>query len=364
MNPKTYEALEVMAKRLDEINDALMSPEVLSDVKRLTELNKERADLQAKVDKFNEYKLNEQTINDSKKMLNEENDSEMVDFLKQELETALLKKDQLITEVQALLIPKDPNDDKNVIIEIRGAAGGDEANIFAGDLFRMYSRYAENKAWKVEVLEAMPGEAGGYSQVSFMIKGNGAYSRLKFESGGHRVQRVPKTEAKGRIQTSTATVVVLPEISAVEIDIKPTDLRIDTYRASGAGGQHVNTTDSAVRITHLPTGIVASSQDGRSQYQNKDIAMATIRAKVYEAEQEKQDAQLHAQRKSAVGTGARSEKIRTYNYPQNRVTDHRVGLTINKLDQIMEGDLDEIIDTLINEEEKEKVANQLVHDNN
>ena len=210
----------------------------------------------------------------------------------------------------------------------------------------------------------MPGEAGGYSQISFLVKGEGAYSKLKFESGGHRVQRVPKTEAKGRIQTSTATVVVLPEISAVEIDIKPTDLRIDTYRASGAGGQHVNTTDSAVRITHLPTGIVASSQDGRSQFQNKELAMNALRAKVYEVEQEKQDAQLHAQRKTAVGTGARSEKIRTYNYPQNRVTDHRIGLTINKLDQIMEGSLDELIDSLINDDQKQKVALHLETDEN
>jgi len=208
----------------------------------------------------------------------------------------------------------------------------------------------------------MPGEAGGYSQISFLVKGEGAYSKLKFESGGHRVQRVPKTEAKGRIQTSTATVVVLPEISAVEIDIKPSDLRIDTYRASGAGGQHVNTTDSAVRITHLPTGIVASSQDGRSQFQNKELAMNALRAKVYEVEQEKQDARLHAQRKTAVGTGARSEKIRTYNYPQNRVTDHRIGLTINKLDQIMEGSLDELIDSLINDDQKQKVARHLETD--
>lgn len=364
MNPKTYEALSLMAQRLAQINDDLMKPEVLGDIKRLTQLNKERADLEAKVAKFQEYQVNEQVINDSRKMLEEETDNEMIAYLKQELETALNQKELLIEQAQALLIPKDPNDEKNVIIEIRGAAGGDEANIFAGDLFRMYSRYAENQNWKIEILEAMPGEAGGYSQISFLVKGEGAYSKLKFESGGHRVQRVPKTEAKGRIQTSTATVVVLPEISAVEIDIKPSDLRIDTYRASGAGGQHVNTTDSAVRITHLPTGIVASSQDGRSQFQNKELAMNALRAKVYEVEQEKQDARLHAQRKTAVGTGARSEKIRTYNYPQNRVTDHRIGLTINKLDQIMEGSLDELIDSLINDDQKQKVARHLETDEN
>ncbi|ATG97762.1 peptide chain release factor 1 [Mesoplasma lactucae] len=364
MNPKTYEALTVMENRLNQIDEDLMKPETLSNVKKLTDLNKERSDLDSKVSKFLEYKQNEETIQDSKKMLTSEKDPDMVEFLKAELEEAQSKKQTLVDQLQALLIPKDPNDDKNTIVEIRGAAGGDEANIFAGDLFRMYSRYAEDNNLKIEILEAMPGDAGGYSQISFMVKGDGAYSKLKYESGAHRVQRVPKTESKGRIQTSTATVAVLPEISEVEIDIKPADLRIDTYRASGAGGQHVNTTDSAVRITHIPTGIVASSQDGRSQFQNKDIAMARLRAEVYEAEQEKQNAEVHAARKLAVGTGARSEKIRTYNYPQNRVTDHRIGLTINKLDQIMDGHFDEIVNALQQEDEREKVQEHLENENN
>ncbi|AEM69015.1 peptide chain release factor 1 [Mycoplasma putrefaciens] len=363
MNPKTYEALETMQKRLIQIEQDLQKEEVLKDIKKFTELNKERANLEEVVQKFVEYKTAKQQIQDAKKILENEKDPELIELAKLELEENTLKLDPLIKVIEELLLPKDPNDDKNVIVEIRGAAGGDEANIFAGDLLRMYKLYAEEQGWKISIMEASVGEAGGYSQVVFMIKGDRVYSKLKFESGAHRVQRVPKTEAKGRIQTSTATVAVLPEMSEVEVDIKPSDLRIDTYRSSGAGGQHVNTTDSAVRITHIPTGIVAASQDGRSQHDNKDVAMTMLRAKIYEAELEKQQAEADANRKSAVGTGARSEKIRTYNYPQNRVTDHRVGLTLNKLDQVMQGNIDEFIIALINEEQRQKVAKQLENNN-
>ncbi|EXU60205.1 peptide chain release factor 1 [Mycoplasma mycoides] len=363
MNAKTYEALETMQKRLLQILKDLEDENILKDIKKFTELNKEKSNLEEVVEKFVEYKQAVEHIKDAKAILENEKDQELIELAKIELDENNDKVEHLQQVIEEMLLPKDPNDDKNVIVEIRGAAGGDEANIFAGDLLRMYKLYAETQNWKINILEASVGEAGGYSQVVFMIKGDRVYSKLKFESGAHRVQRVPKTEAKGRIQTSTATVAVLPEMSEVEIEIKSNDLRIDTYRASGAGGQHVNTTDSAVRITHLPTGIVVTSQDGRSQHDNKDIAMTMLRAKVYEAEVEKQQAQADATRKNAVGTGARSEKIRTYNYPQNRVTDHRVGLTLNKLDQVMEGNIDEFIIALINEEQRQKVAEQLEKNN-
>jgi len=359
MNQKTLEALQVMEKRLLKIDEDLQDPEILKDVKRLTELNKERATLADKVDEYHKYQSLDKRLIEAKEMLRTETDADMLEMTKMEIAEVEGELPAVIDKIQELLIPKDPDDDKNVIVEIRGAAGGDEANIFAGDLFRMYSRYADEHNLKIEVRNAIPGEAGGYSQIEFLVKGTGAYSKFKFESGSHRVQRVPKTESKGRIQTSTATVAVLPEVSDVEITINPTDLRIDTYRASGAGGQHVNTTDSAVRITHLPTGIVTSSQDGRSQYQNKDIAMDNLRSKLYQYEKEKQLAEVDSARKSAVGTGARSEKIRTYNYAQNRVTDHRIGLTLNKLDQVMEGQLDELFNALSNEEQREKVAEHL-----
>ncbi|PPE06034.1 peptide chain release factor 1 [Williamsoniiplasma lucivorax] len=359
MNPKTLEALETMEKRINKIDVELQDENITSDIKKLTELNKERSSLEDVVAKFQEYKKALASINEAKEIFNIEKDQEMIELAKMDLQENEEIIEKLVPEIEQMLIPKDPNDEKNVIIEIRGAAGGDEGNIFAGDLFKMYKLYCEKEGWKINIMEASISEAGGYSQIVFMVKGDGVYSKLKFESGAHRVQRVPKTEAKGRIQTSTATVAVLPEMSDVEISIKPIDLRVDTYRSSGAGGQHVNTTDSAVRITHLPTGIVASSQDGRSQLDNKETAMKMLRAKVYEAEVEKQQAQADATRKNAVGTGARSEKIRTYNYPQNRVTDHRVGLTLNKLDQVMEGNIDEFIISLINEHQLQKVAQRL-----
>ncbi len=355
MNKKTNEALETMKKRIEQIDIDLQSDEILSNIKKMTELNKERATLEAPVAKYNEFLNLTNEIVQAKEILANEKDEELREFAKLQITESEEKLGPLEDEIQLLLLPRDPNDDKNVIFEIRGAAGGDEANIFAGDLYRMYLRYFEKVGWKVETIDVSESEAGGFSQISFMVKGDSVFSKMKFESGAHRVQRVPKTETKGRIQTSTATVAVLPEQTDVEVEVKASDLRIDTYRASGAGGQHVNTTDSAVRITHIPTGIVASSQDGRSQHDNKDIAMTMLRAKIYQAEVDKQQSEAHDLRKSAVGTGDRSEKIRTYNYPQNRVTDHRINLTLQKLDQVMEGNIEEIITSLITNEQKEKM---------
>ncbi|PPE06707.1 peptide chain release factor 1 [Mesoplasma corruscae] len=364
MNPKTLEALEAMQKRVHQIDESLQSSEVISDVKKFTPLNKERASLIEVVDEYIKYNEVIKNIEEAKQIISEEKDPEMLELAKMELSENEKIERKIVAIIEEMLLPKNPNDDKNVIIEIRGAAGGDEANIFAGDLMRMYRIYSEKQNWKINILESSSSEAGGFSQISFMVKGEKVYSKLKFESGAHRVQRIPKTDTKGRIQTSTATVAVLPEIDEVEIEIKNSDLRIDTYRSSGAGGQSVNTTDSAVRVTHIPTGIVAASQDERSQYANKDLAMAMLRARVYEAELEKQQAQADATRKSAVGTGARSEKIRTYNYPQNRVTDHRIGLTLNKLDQVMEGNIEEFIIALVNEEQRAIVEEQLKQNDN
>ena len=293
-----------------------------------------------------------------KRKLYKEHDPEIKEMAKMELAELEEKLPDVIKKLEIELIPKDPNDNKDVIMEIRGAAGGDEGNIFAGDLYRMYVKYAESQGWKVEVMEAIDAEAGGYSLISFMVKGEGVYGKLKFESGSHRVQRVPKTETQGRVHTSTATVLVMPEVEEVDVEINKNDLRIDTYRASGAGGQHINKTDSAVRITHIPTGIVAASQDGRSQHDNKDKAMKALIARIYDYYQQQQDQQVESERKSKVGTGDRAEKIRTYNYPQNRVTDHRIGLTIQQLDRIIEGKLDDIITALINEDQRLKLEGQ------
>ena len=280
------------------------------------------------------------------------------EMAKMELDELEERMPDIIKKLELELIPKDPNDNKNVIMEIRGAAGGDEGNIFAGDLYRMYVKYAESQGWKVEVMEAEESEAGGFSLISFNVIGDGVYGKLKYESGSHRVQRVPKTETQGRVHTSTATVLVMPEMEEVDVQINKSDLRIDTYRASGAGGQHINKTDSAVRITHLPTGIVATSQDGRSQHDNRDKAMKALVARVYDYFQSQQTEAIDSERKSKVGTGDRAEKIRTYNYPQNRVTDHRIGLTIQQLDRIIEGKLDDIITALINEDQRLKLEGQ------
>ena len=277
---------------------------------------------------------------------------------KEEVKRLQAENEKLIEELRELLLPKDPNDDKNIIVEIRGAAGGDEANIFAGDLFRMYTRYAESQGWKIQMMDEYPSEAGGFSQVSFMIKGKMVYSKLKFESGAHRVQRVPRTEASGRIHTSTATVLVMPEAEEIDVEINPNDLQVDTYHSQGAGGQNVNKTEAAVRITHIPTGIVVACQTEKSQIQNREIAMQMLRAKMYSTMLEKQQEEIGNERRLKIGTGERSEKIRTYNYPQNRVTDHRIGFTIQQLDRVMEGELDSIIDALIHYDQSMKIAGE------
>ncbi|AGM24622.1 peptide chain release factor 1 [Spiroplasma chrysopicola] len=355
MNQKTIERLEAMLKRLEHIEQELVNPSVIGDAKKLAGLAKEQSQLEDIVAKYLQYKAILQNISDAKEVLGTEKDEEMIDLAKEDLKQSESRKSNIEEEIKVMLLPKDPNDEKNVIIEIRGAAGGDEGNIFAGDLYRMYLKYAEQQNWKVKVIDESESEAGGFSSISFMLKGERVYSKMKFESGAHRVQRIPKTESKGRVHTSTATVAVLPEIEEVDFEIRTVDLKIDTYRASGAGGQHINTTDSAVRITHLPSGIVVTSQDGRSQHDNKALAMQHLRSKLYEEQQRKINEERGTLRKDAVGTGDRSEKVRTYNYPQNRVTDHRINLTLQKLDQVMEGNIDEIITALINEEQRLKM---------
>ena len=334
-----------------------MDPDIGTDIKKMTDVTKEQASLQAAYDLFQEYKEVKDGIDGAKELM-KENDPEIKEMAKMELDELEERMPDIIKKLELELIPKDPNDNKNVIMEIRGAAGGDEGNIFAGDLYRMYVKYAESQGWKVEVMEAEESEAGGFSLISFNVIGDGVYGKLKYESGSHRVQRVPKTETQGRVHTSTATVLVMPEMEEVDVQINKSDLRIDTYRASGAGGQHINKTDSAVRITHLPTGIVATSQDGRSQHDNRDKAMKALVARVYDYFQSQQTEAIDSERKSKVGTGDRAEKIRTYNYPQTRVTDHRIGLTIQQLDRIIEGKLDDIITALINEDQRLKLEGQ------
>jgi len=351
------ERLESMERRYEELGHILMDPEIGNDIKKMTEVTKEQASLQFSYDLYQEYKQVVTAITEAKELLNE-NDPEIKEMAKLELDELQTKLPIIEEKLQLELIPKDPNDNKNVILEVRGAAGGDEGNIFAGDLYRMYVKYAESQGWAVELMEATEADAGGFSLVSLMIKGNDVYSKLKFESGSHRVQRVPKTETQGRVHTSTATVLVMPEAEEVDVEIKNADLRIDTYRASGAGGQHINKTDSAVRITHLPTGIVSSSQDGRSQHDNKDKAMKALITKIYDKMQQEQEQAIGYERKSKIGSGDRAEKIRTYNYPQNRVTDHRIGFTIQQLDRVIEGKLDDIIQALINEDQKLKLEGQ------
>ena len=321
--------LEATLEKYNSLTEELSKPEVLSDVKKMTSLSKEQASLADIIEKYKEYKKVVSDINDAKEMLD---DKEMAAFAKEEISRLETEKENLEKELEVLLLPKDPNDDKNTIVEIRGAAGGDEANLFAGDLFEMYSRYAENMGWKIEIINAVEGTSGGYSQIEFMVKGENVYSKLKYESGTHRVQRVPSTESQGRVHTSTATVAVLPEVEDIDIEIKDSDIRVDVYRSSGAGGQGVNTTDSAVRITYLPTNTVVTCQNERSQLKNKEQAMKVLKSKIYEDLQKKQNAEIEDERRSKIGTGDRAEKIRTYNYPQNRVTDHRINLTIMQLD--------------------------------
>lgn len=344
-----------MEDRYDELNELLSDPDVVSDPKRLRDLSKEQSGITATVETYREYKNVNEQINETKELLGEKLDDEMREMAKEEFAELQKEKADLEERLKLLLVPKDPNDDKNVILEIRGAAGGDEAALFAGDLFRMYSKYAESRGWKVEIMDANPTGIGGYKEIIAMMNGNDAFSRMKYENGAHRVQRVPETESGGRIHTSTATVAILPEAEEVEIELHDKDIRTDTFASTGAGGQSVNTTMSAVRLTHIPTGIVVSMQDERSQLKNKDKAMKVLRARVYDKFEREAREEYDANRKSAVGTGDRSERIRTYNYPQNRVTDHRIGLTIQKLDQIMEGKLDEIIDALILEDQTSKL---------
>ena len=347
--------LEFIEKKYEELNTELLNPEVLNDYTKLNKLNQEKSNLEDKVLIFRDYKNIKNELDELKSLMN---DPEMAAIAKSEIEILEEKFNNIEKELEILLIPKDENDGKNIIMEIRGAAGGDEANIFAGDLFRMYSRYADNNNWKIEINHALEGSSGGFTQIEFSIKGNNVYSKLKFENGAHRVQRVPETETQGRIHTSTATVVVMPEIEDVEIDIKQEDIRVDVYRSSGKGGQGVNTTDSAVRLTHIPTGIVVTCQNERSQIKNKERAMKVLKSKIHDAAIQAQENENDSERKNKIGTGDRSEKIRTYNYPANRVTDHRINFSLMELDRIMNGNLGSIIDALITEDLKRKLEYQ------
>ncbi len=346
------ERLEAIKKRYEELNNQLLDPNILSDVNKTRELSKEASNLEDTVVCFDKYKQVLDDIDAAKEMLK---DDDMAEFAKEELTNLEDKKVDLEKQLEILLIPKDPNDGKNVIVEIRGAAGGDEANIFAGDLYRMYIKYAEKEGWKTEILEEEHSDGGGFSLISFMVKGKNVYSKLKYESGAHRVQRVPVTETQGRIHTSTATVLVMPEAEELDFQLDMSEVRIDITRSSGCGGQGVNTTDSAVRVTHIPTGTIVYCQVGRSQIQNKEMALNTLKTRLYNMKLQEKEEKEGAERRSKIGTGDRSEKIRTYNYPQNRVTDHRIGFTLMQLDRVMEGDIDPIIEALINEDQKRQL---------
>ena len=351
-----FENLIDLEKKYELLSQKVNDPKVIANNSEWRKLIKEHSQVSPVVEKFRDYKKLEKEITENKEMLNIEKDEEFRQLIKEDLKVAQENEEVLLQELKILLLPVDENDHKNVIVEIRGGAGGDEAALFAGNLFRMYYRYAERKRFKTEVLNTNESDVGGFKEVVFMIQGGGAYSRLKYESGVHRVQRVPATESSGRIHTSTVTVAVLPEAEDVDVELNMNDVRVDVFRAGGNGGQSVNTTDSAVRITHTPSGIVVSCQDEKSQLKNKEKALKVLRAKLYEAEQEKQKKELSDQRKSQVGTGDRSQKIRTYNFPQGRVTDHRVNLTLHRLDAILDGDLDEIMDTLITTDQTERLG--------
>ena len=348
--------LEATLKRYNEIGEELSKPDIISDIKKMTLLSKERTGLEKTVEVYKEYKKVLDDIEEAKELLK---DKDMASFAKEELAEAESKKSKLESELEILLIPHDPNDEKNVIVEIRGAAGGDEANIFAGDLFDMYTKYANNEGWKIEILNSVEGTAGGFSNLEFMVKGDSVYSKLKYESGSHRVQRVPATESQGRVHTSTATVLVMPEAEEFDYELDESEVRIDITRSSGCGGQGVNTTDSAVRLTHIPTGIIVYSQTERSQIKNKEKAFKILKTRLYDLKLREKEEAEDAERRSKIGTGDRSEKIRTYNYPQNRLTDHRIGFTSMNLDRIMDGELGVVIDALINEDQKRKLEEGL-----
>lgn len=349
-----FEKLSFIEERYDELSRQVSDPAVIADQALFAKLCKEQSDMAPIVEKYKEYQTLKNTIEESEEILADPDmDKDLKELAEEEMKDSKHRIEVIQEELQILLLPKDPNDDKSVIVEIRGGAGGDEAALFAGDLFRMYTMYAEANRWKTDILSSNPTDIGGYKEISFSIDGAGAYSKLKFESGVHRVQRIPSTESGGRIHTSTVTVAVLPEVEEVEVDINANDLRIDVFRAGGPGGQCVNTTDSAVRITHLPTGLVVSCQDEKSQHKNKDKAMKILRSRLYDLMQSEQHAQIAQERKSQVGTGDRSERIRTYNYPQGRVTDHRIGLTLHRLDAVLNGDLDEVIQALITTHQSE-----------
>lgn len=347
--------LEFIEEKYEDLGHKISDPEVIGDQGLWQKLVKEHSSLEPIVTKFKEYKSIIKGIEESRAMLEEESDKDFQEMARLEIAELQDKKEKAEEELKLMLLPKDPNDEKNVIVEIRGAAGGEEAALFAGDLFRMYVRYAERMGWKVDMMSSNPTDIGGYKEVIFEIDGRGAYSRLKYESGAHRVQRIPSTEASGRIHTSTSTVAVMPEAEDVDVEINMNDLRIDVFRSSGHGGQSVNTTDSAVRVTHLPTGLVVSCQDEKSQLKNKDKAIKVLKSRLLEMETERHNAEIASDRKSKVGTGDRSERIRTYNFPQGRVTDHRIGLTMYQLDSFMDGDIDEMIDALITSAQADKL---------
>ena len=351
-----FDKLSEVEKRYNEINELIMNPNIVSDQQKFKELMKEHKKLTPIVEKYQEYAKAKEELEEAKSLLDEGGlDKDFKEMAEDQLDNAKEVIEKTSDELKILLLPQDPNDDRNVIVEIRGGAGGDEAALFANSLYRMYSMYAEAKGFKSELLSAQPTELGGYKEISFSINGESAYSKFKYESGVHRVQRVPETESQGRIHTSTVTVAVLPEVDEVELDINPKDLQIDTYRSGGAGGQHVNKTESAIRITHIPTGTIVECQDERSQYKNKDKAMKILRSRIYEKLERERNEQIASERKLQVGGGDRAERIRTYNYPQGRVTDHRIGLTLYKLEYILNGDLDELFDSLIAFDQAEKL---------
>lgn len=350
-----FDKVEIIEDKYKDLTQKIGDPEVINRQSEWQKYIKEHAEIEPIVMKYREYKETVGGIEESKQILQEESDEELRELAKMELSELEEQLPSIEDELKLLLVPKDPNDEKDVIVEIRGGAGGDEAALFAGTLFRMYCRYAESRRWKIELMSSNETGVGGYKEVSFSIKGKGAYSRLKYESGVHRVQRIPATESGGRIHTSTATVAVLPEVDDVEVEINPNDLRIDVFRSSGNGGQSVNTTDSAVRITHLPTGEVVSCQDGKSQLKNKEKALKVLKARLFDKAQAEQHKEISAERKSQVGTGDRSERIRTYNFPQGRITDHRINLTLYKLDSFIEGEINEMIDALITVDQAEKL---------